>query len=357
MRVLILGGTGFIGPAFVNAALNRGHRTSVFNRGKSNADLPADVEQLTGDRNSDLQSIQSRDWDAVFDLAAYVPSWVRKLGEALKGRVKHYTFISTIMAYRDYWTSHHTDETSALVDYTGGEDPDTLTHPGQHYGPLKVLCEREAEKQFPARALILRPGYIVGPGDPNGALTYWPVRLEKGGETLVAGEPAAPVQFIDVRDLAAWAFHLLEHRVTGTYNAVGPAIPMRLDELLKAARAVARVPAQWTWVPPTILTAQKDADGWRHVLFWTNAAQSGFAGSMRMANERALAKGLKLRGLVETLRDTLAWHKAQPEERQSVLATARQKRSDGSGWDMWPAYLKREREILNAWHVQQGQPR
>jgi len=356
LRVLILGATGFIGPHFVPAAVERGHKVSVFlrNRGPESADLLAGVERLMGDRNGDLESIKNRDWDAVLDLATYGPGWVRSLGEALKGRVKHYSFISTISVYDNPAAHDITDENSKVQTYHGSADPYSVTKPGEHYGAFKWLCEREAEQQFPGKTLILRPGYIVGPGDRNGAFTYWPVRMEKGGEVLVAGEPAAPVQFIDVRDLAAWAMHLIEGSVTGIYNAVGPAVPMTFEQMLNTGRSAMSVSPTLTWAPSSWLAAQKDPQTWQKLLFWTSEP-GGFAGTMRMSIERALAKGFTTRPLAATMTDTLSWYRKQPADRQAGLLSIRKKKDDGTGWDVmttpWPVYLELEKHMSSAWHA------
>lgn len=255
VRVLIFGGTGYIGPHFVRAAVERGHQVSVFTRGKTQADLPPNVERLFGDRDSDLDSIKNRDWDIVFDLAVYGPNWVRTVGRALAGRIKHYTFISTAAVYQ---LPGPIDETSAVQEYTGAGDPYTGAPADDQYGPLKLLCEREAERQFPGKVLILRPGDIVGPGDNIGVFTYWPVR-QRGGELLVAGDPLARVQLIDVRDLADWAIAMAERAESGVFNAIGPALPIGWGEMLGAMRAPMTAPMKLTWVPTQWVLKQKVA--------------------------------------------------------------------------------------------------
>ena len=246
LRLLILGGTGHIGPYFVRTAVQRGHKVTVFSRGKNPAELPSGVEQLQGDRNSDLASIKGRDWDAVLDLATYGPGWVRTLGEAMRGRVGHYTFISTISVYDNPAANLETDENSPLLAYKGDINPYTITDESQWYGALKVLCEGEANKQFSGKTLILRPGYIGGPDDTHGILTYWIVRTRKGGELLAGGDPETPVQYIDIRDLANWCIRLVEMRATETYNAICSAMPVK--SLVSAALEDSSM-APATWVP------------------------------------------------------------------------------------------------------------
>jgi 2'-hydroxyisoflavone reductase len=181
LSILILGGTGSIGPYHVHAASERGHRVCVFSRGRSVADLPPGVERLIGDRNNDLRSIAERDWDAVLDIATFGPGWVRSLGQTLKGRVRHYTFVSTISVYDHPEANRTTRETSAVLPYRGSADPYLATTEGPDYGALKVLAEHEAEKQFPDRTLVLRPGYIAGPGDTHAPFPYWVLRVQRGG--------------------------------------------------------------------------------------------------------------------------------------------------------------------------------
>src|SRR5690606_3255277 len=194
----------------VRAAVARGHRVAVFSRGKRRAELPDAVERLTGDRNGDLEAIRGRDWDAVLDVPTFRPAWVRSIGEALGSRAGHYTFISTVSVYDKPAATGKTTEDRPVLEYKGIEDPYAVgDQAGAGFGALEVLCEREAERQFPGRTLVLRPGYVGGPGDRR-ALTYWAVRADKGGEMLAGGNPSAPVQYIDVRDLAEWTVRMIE---------------------------------------------------------------------------------------------------------------------------------------------------
>ena len=345
LNFLILGGTGAIGPYHVRAAVARGHRVAVFSRGKTQADLPAGVERLVGDRNGKMEAIASREWDAVIDIATFGPGWVRSLAQALGERVKHYTFISTVSVYDNPPMDRVTTEDSPVLAYTGKADPyAVVTHVGEDYGSLKVLSEREAAARFPGRALVLRPGYIGGPGDSR-ALTYWAVRASKGGDMLAAGDSAIPVQYLDVRDLSEWAIRLAEARVTGTYNAVGPAKPMTLAHLVEAARSTFAPRAKVMWVPEKWLLSQSDPERWGTLLFWSR----GVGPIMRMSNQRALSQGLTTRPIETTLRDTLAWHRKQPPDQQASLITGFRKNADGT-WSQnqatWPDYLARERELL-----------
>lgn len=354
LRVLILGGTGAIGPYHVHAAVARGHRVAVFSRGKRQAGLLRGVERLVGDRNGDLEAIRNREWDAVIDIATYGPAWVRSLGGRLRGRAKHYTFISSVSVYEDPSANAPTTEDAPVLSYKGTEDPYTVVDHSAHYGALKALCEQEARRQFPGRTLILRPGYIGGPGDKR-ALTYWAVRADKGGDMLAGGSEAAPVQYIDVRDLAEWAIRLIEDQVTGTYNAVGPASPLTVGQLVESARTTLAPRATITWTPAQWLLGQNDPERWGMLLFWSH----NVGDIMRMSNARALRNGFTSRPLSVTLRETLDWYKQQPPDEQNSLITGFKRGPDGS-WSpattSWTAYLQREQELLQMWRAA-GDPR
>src|SRR5436190_3267134 len=246
MRILILGGTGFTGPFQVSYALRRGHKITVFNRGKTHpGELPKEVEQLVGDRNGQLDALKNRQWDVVIDNPTSAPVWVRDAAQILKGNVGRYVFISTISVYADT-SKPGTDETAPLAKYNG---PDAMKETRETliaskfalYGPLKALSEKEAEKWFPGKTLIIRPGLIVGPGDETDRFTYWPVRIDRGGEVLAPGNPSDPVQFIDARDLAEWIIRMAEQGTVGQFNAVGPrekrGIGWMLDGIKQATKS------------------------------------------------------------------------------------------------------------------------
>jgi 2'-hydroxyisoflavone reductase len=353
LRLLILGGTGHIGPYFVRAAMERGHQVSVFSRGLTDSDLPTGVEHLLGDRNGNLESIQGRDWDAVLDIATYGPSWVRTLGNALKGRVGHYTFISTISVYKDPAANRITTEASPVLTYQGRADPYSITALGPDYGALKVLCEQQAEKQFSDRTLIIRPAAIAGPSVPQPYIFYWPLRMQRGGEVLAAGDPSTPIQFIDVRDLAEWNIRMIEQRGTGIYNAAGPVPPMNLAELINTARALAPVPPKVTWVTRSWLLMEKDKHLFGGLLFWE--FNKGYITGID--NARALAQGLTTRSVTVTLAEGLRWLQRQPP--QTDVATL-QLRPNGGGFGpvtvTWPVYLAREKALLSKWHEQERKP-
>ncbi|MEP6709305.1 MAG: NAD-dependent epimerase/dehydratase family protein [Verrucomicrobiota bacterium] len=217
LRILILGGTGFIGPYQVRYALSRGHKVTTFNRGKTHpGELPSEVEQLIGDRNGQLDALRDRQWDVVIDNPTTLPAWVRDAARILKGNIDRYVFISTISVYAD--TSNGADETAPLAKYDGAdpfrETLEAMRASGfKTYGSLKALSEQETEKWFPGKTLIIRPGLIVGPRDETDRFTYWPVRIDRGGDVLAPGMPNDPVQFIDARDLAEWTIRMVENRI------------------------------------------------------------------------------------------------------------------------------------------------
>jgi 2'-hydroxyisoflavone reductase len=337
LRMLILGGTGFIGPHHVNYAVARGHRVTVFNRGRQSEGVPPEVEQLVGDRNGDLRSLEGREWDVVLDLPTTLPRWVRDVGEVLRDRVSHYTFISTIGVNADF-ARDELGVDGPVQRYQGDADPFSLTQlPPGAYGALKAMSEQEAERQFPGRTLVVRPGLIVGPGDPTDRFSYWPIRMERGGEVLAPGHPNDPVQFVDARDLAEWTVRMAEDRETGVYNLTGPAMTLTIGETLGAIRGTYSEPMHLTWVPSEFLLGQ-GVEPWHGaggpLPLWTPTPQ--VRALMRADISPAVAKGLTFRPLADTSRDTLAWHYTRPGDRREALAAG--------------MAAERGREILRAWH-------
>ena len=339
LRILILGGTGFTGPYQVRYALSRGHKITVFNRGKTHpGELPEGVEQLIGDRNGKLDALKDRQWDVVIDNPTSVPVWVRDAAQILNGNVDRYVFISTISVYADT-SKPGTNESAPLAKYNG---PDAMKETRDSliaskfalYGPLKALSEHEAEKWFPKKTLIIRPGLIVGPGDETDRFTYWPVRVDRGGEMLAPGEPSDPVQFIDARDLAEWTIRMVERGETGIYNATGPERKLGIGEMLETMKSTLSSDAKLTWVSADFLEAQKVAP-WSDMPVWI-PARGEEAGGNQVSNKQALAKGLTFRPLPETARETLTWFKKLPQDRQSHLKAG-----------LTP---EREAEVLAVWH-------
>jgi len=318
LRILILGGTGFTGPFQVKYALSRGHKVTVFNRGKTHpGELPKEVEQLTGDRNGQLEALKGKQWDVCIDNPTTLPAWVRDAAQILKGNVERYIFISTISVYAD--TSTGPDENTLLAKYEGAdpfkETLEAMKASGyKTYGPLKALSEQETEKWFPGKSLIIRPGLIVGPRDETDRFTYWPVRIDRGGEVLAPGNPSDPVQFIDGRDLAEWTIRMAENRETGIYNATGPAKELGIGGMLDGIKTALNSKATFAWADAEFLKQQK-VEAWSDMPVWAGDE----LGMSRTNISRALAKGLTFRSLGDTARDTLAWFKAQKPERQAKM--------------------------------------
>jgi 2'-hydroxyisoflavone reductase len=314
-RILILGGTGFLGPATVETAILHGHELTLFNRGRTRPGLFPKIETLLGDRDPEkgegLNALRNRKWDAVIDNSGYFPRQVSASAKLLAPSAGQYIFISSISAYADNSVENQ-DETAKLATTA---DPTVEKVTEQTFGPLKVLCEKASAESFPGRTTIVRPGYIVGPDDPSGRFTYWPVRMDRGGEVLVPGAPSDPVQIIDVRDLGAWLVTLIEQGTTGTFNAAGPKDRLAWGDLLQACRKATTVDHSLTWV----------AGDWIHkerpdvFPIW-----APFLGDTRgfhtWKNERAVKAGLKFRPYAETAADTLRWYKAQPEGGRTKLA-------------------------------------
>ena len=337
LRILILGGTGFTGPHQVRYALARGHKVTLFNRGKEANAWPGQVEALVGDRNAgDLRALEGREWDVCIDNPTTLPFWVRDAGNVLQGKVRHYIFISTVSVYAD--DDKPADESASVAIYTGkdamAETAESFrANVGKLYGPLKAVSEQEAKKQFPGMATIIRPGLIVGPGDPTDRFTYWPVRLARGGDVVAPGDGSDPVQFIDARDLAEWTIRVAESRTLGTFNATGPAQPILMRDMLTAMAAALHADAQLIWVPADFLEAQK-VEPWSAMPVWI-PAQGDSAGFARRSIQNALAAGLTFRPLAMTASDTLAWFKEQPADRQAKLKAG--------------LSAEREAQLLSAW--------
>ncbi|HYO75487.1 MAG TPA: NAD-dependent epimerase/dehydratase family protein [Thermoanaerobaculia bacterium] len=336
LRILILGGTGFIGPNQVRYAVARGHKVSVFNRGKTNpGTLPEGVEQLIGDRNGKLDALKGRDWDAVIDKPTTLPRWVRDAAGLLKGHADQYVFVSTISVYADN-SKPNMDEDTALNTL---EDPTVETVSGETYGGLKALAEAEAEKAFPGKTTIVRPGLIVGAGDNSDRFSYWPARIARGGEVLAPGNPNDRVQFIDARDLGEWIIRLVEQKAYGKFNATGPEHPLTIAEMLHGIKAITTAGAQFTWVPAEFLEAQK-VSPWMDMPVWIPPAGE-YAGFGSRSIKRALAAGLTFRTLADTAQHTLDFWKGRDAERNEKVR----------------AGLKpeREAEVLAAWKKAQAE--
>jgi 2'-hydroxyisoflavone reductase len=341
LSILILGGTGFTGPFQVNYALARGHKVTLFNRGKRpSPEWPGEVEQLHGDRNTgDLKSLQGRKWDVCIDNPTSLPFWVRDAGKVLKGNVGQYLFISTISTYADGSKPGITED-AALAPYKGkdamAETQESLRADIENlYGPLKALSEAEVRKQFGKRSTIVRPGYIVGPRDETDRFTYWPLRVAQGGRMLVPGERDDPVQIIDGRDLGEWMVRLAEAGTVGTFNAVGPDYALGMDAMLHGCQAVTGGGVEFTRVPLAFLEENKT-----ELPIWVPSHDNPYAGYGQVSNARAIQAGLTFRPLATTVTDLLAWFRSLPAERQATLK----------------AGITREQEsrLLQAWQARKG---
>ena len=338
LNLLIIGGTGFTGPEQVEYALARGHKVTLLNRNKRRPDLfKGSVDQLVGDLSADVSVLKGRSFDAALDIPTTYPFWVRNVAQYLKGNVGHYVFISTVSVYSDN-SKPGMDETAATVPMNKDIDPYSLdpSYRASQYPPFKAFCERLVQETYPV-STIIRPGLIVGPLDPSDRFTYWPSRIDRGGEVLAPGDPTDRVQFIDSRDLAEWTIRMIEQREAGVFNALGPAAPLSIAEMLYGIKAVTTAGAQFTWVGADFLEKQGIQE-WKDMPVWVNPHGDG-AGFHFRSNAKAVSKGLTFRPLAVTALDTLEWNQARtPEERQAQM--------DGKLNGLAPA---REAEVLAAW--------
>lgn len=330
--LLILGGTGFIGPHLTQAAQSAGWQVTHFNRGRSAAARIAGVETLMGDRAGRLDSLRGRRWDAVIDDTGYIPGQVRRSSELLAPDVGYCLFVSTISVYADL--SKPTDESSPTVRLS---DPETQDSNQNLYGGRKILCEQAAMTAFRGRGCVVRPGYIVGPLDPTDRFTYWPVRASKSGEMLAPGSPTDPVQVIDVRDLAHWMMRLVDTRAMGIFNAISPPRRFTMGALMRACLSASPAAhTRVTWVPARFLARQWEPEELDLPPWLPPTGDTAFAGLI--ATRRAQAAGLQVRPLADSVRDTLAWFQSLPAERQAQLR---------AGLD-----AAKEAATLRQWHEQ-----
>jgi len=306
LRVLLLGGTGFIGPHLVNRIVTRGHQLTLFNRGRSEPrlfqELFTDLENLIGDRNGDISSLEGREWDVVIDNSGYNHNQVRATAQLLKDSVGHYIFTSTRAVYADY--THPVMDEDAPLGIPGVPESDW-----SGYGPLKVLAEREVQEAFPEGTSIVRPPIITGPGDNTDRFTFWYVRVDRGGEVLAPGHPSDPIQYVDVRDLADFVVHMAETSTTGIYNVEAPAAPLSSAEFLYGLRATTGNPVQFTWVDWDFLEA-RGLRGGAQIPAW-RAPTGEWLNYGRIDNRRAIAAGMTFRPLAVTAMETLDWWKAR----------------------------------------------
>ena len=344
LNILILGGTAFTGPQQVEYALKRGHKITLLNRNKTRPDFfKGKVDQLIGDLNDDVSALKGKKFDVIIDNPTTLPAWVRNVAQYMKGNTGQYIFISTVSAYandKNTWA----DESDALAQLPAGIDPYAVpaAEARRNYGPLKALSEKEVEKHYPGINTIIRPGLIVGPLDVSDRFTYWPYRIDKGGEVLAPGDGNDPVQIIDSRDIAEWTIRMAENRTFGTFNATGPTKPYTMSEMLTGIKAAIGSSATFTWVPAKFLAEQK-IRAWSNMPVWVADTPDNGAFSRRKI-DKAIAAGLTFRPLAVTARETLAWNKTRPEAELQALAEGR--RAGISA--------QREAEVLAAWKAARG---
>lgn len=307
LSILMLGGTGFLGPAEVEYALQRGHTVTLFNRGRTNTDLFPDVERLVGDRAMpDLEALKGRHWDVVMDTSANIAAWVRDSAAVLKDSVGRYLFVSSISAHTRNDILWQTEEGEIFSHEQYAEalakNPD---QPMALFGEQKAEAERIVHDTFGDRGLVVRPGLIVGPGDRSDRFTYWPVRIDRGGEIVAPDDGTVGAQIVDVRDLGRFLVHLVEQEASGTYNAVGPKSPMSMAEMLYGIRAITSSEVKFTWIPADFLREHK-VGAWMEMPVWVYPSDET-RGFMAWDCRKAFAAGLECRPLADTARDTLTW--------------------------------------------------
>jgi 2'-hydroxyisoflavone reductase len=336
LKILVLGGTKFLGVHIVERALQHGHSVSLFNRGKTNTDLFPQLEHLKGDRDAQLDSLKGGHWDAVIDDSGYVPRHVKLSAELLAPNVKQYLFISSISVYASFAQANSEDSPLAKI-----ADETTEKTDGGAYGPLKALCEKAAETAMPGRVTVVRPGLIVGPRDPTDRFTYWPARASHGGDMACPGTPKDRIQFIDSRDLAAFVLSLVESNTVGIFNATSPPGKFSMGELVQASITAANAsvkptpPPRPIWIPADFLAKEK-IQPWSDMPVWI--PESGEYAAFAEANvSKALRAGLTLRPVQPTVNDTLAWHLQRPEAERAKLAAG-----------LTP---EREQELLKVWQA------
>ena len=324
MDVLTLGGTGFLGRHLVEAALGRGHRVTLFNRGIKAPELFPEVETIEGDREADLSSLSGRRWDAAIDTCGYVPRVVRASAKTLADAVDHYTFVSSISVYQDGIVPG-ADEESPVQELP---DPTVEEITGETYGGLKALCERVVEEEMPGRVFNVRPGLVSGPYDPTDRFTYWPRRIDAGGEVLAPDHPERVVQFIDVRDLAAWIIEMAAEMRTGTFNTTGPDYKLEMGQLLEACKAVGGN-AELVWVSEDFLE-EHGVEPFTELPLWVPREDAAL---LDVDCGKAIEAGLTFRSLSETIEDVLEWDRARPLGTEPAAGLT----------------PEREQELLRAW--------
>ena len=339
LKILVLGGTAFLGPSVIHEARARGHEVTLFNRGRTNADMFPDLERLVGDRDGQLDALRGRKWDACLDNSGYIPRMVADSAGLLAPNIGQYVFISSISVYKDF-SQRGLNEKSPVATITDEQLAAAKTQKdvtGENYGALKALCEKAAMDACPGRACVIRPGLIVGPMDRTDRFTYWPVRVARGGEVLAPGTPDTPTQVIDVRDLAEFVVRCLEEKTTGTFNATSAPGELTMGELLESCRRVSGSNATFTWADAAWLE-KKEVAAWSDMPVWV-PLEGSEAGHPFIDVSRAVKAGLRYRPISETVRGTLDWWATVPQERREAPMKA-------------GITAEREAELLAAWHAE-----
>ncbi|WP_423800904.1 SDR family oxidoreductase [Neobacillus sp. SAB-20_R2A] len=338
MKVLLLGGTRFLGRALVEEGLNRGHEITLFNRG-TNKEVFPEVEKLIGDRDGDVSLLKNRKWDVVMDTCGFVPRQIQKIAAVLGDNIHHYTYISSISVYKDWVPLNITEDyqlqTLSQDQLRAVEEGEAS--PYEYYGALKVLCEREAEKHWPGRVLQIRAGQLVGPFDYTDRLPYWVQRVAQGGKVLVPGRRDRLVQLIDIKDIAKWVFDMAENRKAGTFNVTGPNDKLTMEELLDTCKAVANSECEWVWADEQFLL-KRNVQPWTEMPLWVpenfplERETEPWKGSFSINIEKAVKAGLVTRSLEETIKDVYEWLKARQQHNLKAGVSR-----------------EREQEMLEAW--------
>lgn len=336
MKVLILGGTRFLGKALVEEGLKRGHEITLFNRG-NNKEAFSDVEQLIGDRDGDVSQLENRKWDVVMDTCGFAPHQINKIGAVLENSIEHYTFISSISVYKD-WIPLNIAEDYHLQSMQSDRLKDVeegRISPYEHYGALKVLCESEAEKYWPGRVLHIRAGQLVGSFDYTDRLPYWVQRVAEGGNIVVPGRPDRPIQLIDVKDIATWVFDMVKKRKAGTFNVTGPDYELTMEELLNTCKAVTNSDAEFVWADEQFVLDHQ-IQPWTEMPLWIPEyfplEGETEPWKMGISVKKALDAGLSFSPLEETILDVYQWEKARQDSKRKT-GISREK----------------EQELLDAW--------
>ncbi|MFC4802999.1 SDR family oxidoreductase [Neobacillus sp. GCM10023253] len=338
MKVLLLGGTRFLGRALVEEGLKRGHEMTLFNRGTNKGAFP-EVEQLIGDRDGDVSLLKNRKWDVVMDTCGFVPQQIQEIAAVLGDNIEHYTYISSISVYKD-WIPFNLTEDYHLQTLSQDQlraVEEGSASPYDHYGALKVLCEAEAEKHWPGRVLHIRAGQLVGPFDYTDRFPYWIQRVAQGGKVLVPGRPDRLVQLIDIKDIAKWVFDMAENRKAGTFNVTGPNDKLTMEELLETCKAVANNECEWVWADEQFLL-ERNVQPWTEMPLWVpehfplEGETEPWKGSFSISVDKAVNAGLTFRSLEETIVEVYNWMKGRPDNKLKA----------GISWE-------REKELLGTW--------